>query len=131
MVKTGRCILEPTPAVLVVEDQDVSRRALSLLLKLNGYTTAAAGSAEEALRMFRQDRWPAIALVDLDLPGMSGLDLISRLRQLDAGVYAILLTAADDMRVRAALGDITVAYIQKPVNFDHLLALLSQHARAN
>ncbi len=89
--------------VLVVEDESVSRRALAMLLNLNGFTTAAVGSAEEALAIFDHQPWPETALVDLDLPGMSGLDLISRFQALGAKVHTVLLTAAEESRVRPAL----------------------------
>ncbi|HWE01702.1 MAG TPA: response regulator [Tepidisphaeraceae bacterium] len=118
-----------TPSILVVEDEGATRHALSLLLRMNGYSTAAVSSAEEALDAFRGGPWPAFALVDLDLPGMNGLDLISRLHALTGDIYPILLTAADEARVRATLRGQQVVYMQKPVDFERLLSLLKAQSQ--
>jgi two-component system C4-dicarboxylate transport response regulator DctD len=111
-------------SVLVVEDEGSTRHALALLLRLNGYSTAAVSSAEEALQVLLAEGWPSFALVDLDLPGMNGLELIGRLHDLHEEVYPILITAADEMRVKAALHGQHVTYFQKPVDFDRLLSFL-------
>jgi CheY-like chemotaxis protein len=121
----------PAAAVLVVEDENTTRHALSLLLRLSGYRTAAFSSGEEALRTLGQGWHADFALVDLDLPGMNGIDVIRKLRQLDDGIYAVLLTAADVDRVAKVLAGGMVAYLQKPVNFQELLALLHEHRRAH
>jgi two-component system CheB/CheR fusion protein len=126
MTQVGRHS-ERSPAILVVEDQDVSRRALTVLLRSHGYVTAAAGSAEEALSMIGNEPCPAIALVDLELPGMSGLEFIGRMRQLHPDMFTVLLTAVDVDSVRAAFGGYAVVYMQKPVNFERLLGMLHSH----
>lgn len=113
-------------AVLVVEDERVSRRALKALLAASGYPTEAVESGEEALRFVRKGHVPSIALVDLDLPGMNGLDLIARLEQLDPSVYPVLITAAGGDALAALLEERGVAYVRKPVDFDYLLSLISE-----
>src|SRR3954471_10758494 len=69
------------PAILIVEDDRISRKALALLLSRSGYGVEAVGSAEDALHLADdltgEGRMPRVALVDVDLPGMSGLDLIA------------------------------------------------------
>src|SRR6476661_3487946 len=77
-------------AVLIVEDERVARRALTTLLASYGFETAAAASAEEALALVSrlQDHSQdhsrrRVALVDFNLPGMNGIEFISRLEQLD------------------------------------------------
>ena len=118
------------PQVLLVEDERVSRRALAALLSASGYPTQAAATAEEALQLLNGTALPQIALVDFNLPGMSGLDLIERLEQLDPGVFAVLITAQGGERLLDSLRDRRVAYMQKPINFDRLLSMLAegQHA---
>jgi two-component system C4-dicarboxylate transport response regulator DctD len=118
------------PQVLLVEDERVSRRALAALLAASGYQTEAVASAEEALSVLGEDgNLPRIALVDLNLPGMSGLDLIERLEQLDPDVYPVLITAQGGETLRAHLRDRGVGYLQKPVNFDRLLVMLAERQR--
>jgi CheY-like chemotaxis protein len=114
-------------AVLIVEDERVSRRALASLLDASGYATEAVGSAEEALRLLKSGHVPRIALVDFELPGMNGLDLIKRMEQLDPTVFPILITAvaADALRGRLGGSGRRVAYLRKPVDFDRLLDLMN------
>ncbi len=111
--------------VLIVEDERVSRKALALLLTACGYQTVAAGSAEEALRLLALDDTVDIALLDVDLPGMSGLELAERLEVSRPGTFTVLITAAEGDRIRAFLRDHPVAYLRKPLDFHHLLDLLN------
>jgi len=111
--------------VLVVEDDRVSRRILTELLKQNGYPTECVASAEDALRSLESHPAPRIALVDLDLPGMNGMELIDRLGKLDPSTIPVLVTATDELSLAAALHGRPVTYVRKPVDFKRLLLLLS------
>ena len=112
--------------VLIVEDEHVARRALGSLLKASGYCTSAAGSAEEALRLLEdQPTPPRVALVDLNLPGMNGIDFIGRLEQLAPSVHAVLMTGAGDEPLAAALRERHVEYVRKPLDFSRLLTLIN------
>jgi CheY-like chemotaxis protein len=111
-------------SVLVVEDEMVSRTAMALLLRASGYTPVIAASAEEALRLLNNGPMPRIALVDLDLPGMNGVDLIRELRT-RGKISALLVTAASRDKVEA-LTKGTVPLLRKPVDFRHLLSLLAE-----
>lgn len=119
----------PKPAscgsVLIVEDEGVSRRALAMLLTSCGYLTSSAASAEEALRMIKARNAPSIAVVDLDLPGMNGLDLIARLKAMNPNLYPVLITGADCDRLDSMLKNRPVACLRKPVHFEQLLNLLN------
>ena len=70
-----------TKDVLIVEDEQSSRRALSLLLCSCGFRPKTFRTAEEALMWLSAGEHPAIALVDLDLPGIDGIELIEKLAQ--------------------------------------------------
>ena len=126
---------DPSPAgevdVLIVEDERVARKALSSLLAASGYKAEAVGSAEEALRLVKQGPLPVIAVVDLNLPGMNGLDLIRRLEQLDPSVFPILITSAGPEVVRSDSVGRDVAYVQKPVDFNYLLSLMHERPMRN
>src|SRR5437773_10955322 len=111
--------------VLVVEDEDVSRRALVALLAMSGYPSRAVPSAEEALAAASKGDLPDVAVVDLDLPGMNGAKLIERLRRAKPGLKAVLLTAADPERVSFATGGQKVNQLRKPIDFNELLAFLA------
>jgi CheY-like chemotaxis protein len=117
------------PNVLIVEDERVSRRALTALMSASGYVTEAAGSAEEALDVMRAEGvHPDIALVDLDLPGMNGLELIGQLTRLEPSVFPVLITAANGEKLAERLAEQGVAYLRKPLDFSRLLTLLNAKA---
>lgn len=116
---------EPRPNVLIVEDEQVSRRALTALMAASGYATEAAGSAEEALDAVRTEGvHPDIALVDLDLPGMNGLELIEQLTRMEPSVFPVLITAVNGESLASHLREQGVAYLRKPLDFSRLLSLL-------
>ncbi|WP_217913110.1 response regulator transcription factor [Miltoncostaea marina] len=72
------------PSVLVVEDDAPTRVFLSQNLVADRFAPVSATSAEEAIEMLARSR-PDVAVVDVGLPGLSGLDLVSRIR--DGGAH--------------------------------------------
>src|SRR5262245_37232506 len=77
--------------VLVVDDDSQLLRTLADILRMRGYDPRVAKSGREGLQS-AQDATPAIALVDLQLPDMSGMDVIGRLRALSESVEVVVLT---------------------------------------
>jgi two-component system response regulator FlrC len=110
--------------VLIVEDECVSRKALATLLASSGYEAEAVESAEEALQVVNLGPPPEIALIDLDLPGMNGMELISQLKRERPSVKSILITAVDRERLDPVLRRYGVTHIRKPIEFGDLLQLL-------
>ena len=112
-------------SVLVIEDERVSRRALTMLLSRNGYPTEAVATGEEAMRLIKRGgQRPEILLVDLDLPGMNGLDLIAQVAVIDPSATAIMITASGDDSIAGKLSRLGAAYLRKPLDFDALMLLL-------
>ena len=115
--------------ILIVEDESVSRRALVSLLQSSGYDTLDAASAEEALELVRKEGLPDVALVDLNLPGMNGLEFIRELEKNDSHVYSVLVTAAEPETVASTQPPTTPdKYFRKPLQFEDLLGLLGSKA---
>jgi len=112
-------------AVLIVEDETVSRNALRKLLTASGYRAAAFESAEDALRAMTAGDMPPVALIDVDLPGMSGLDLATRLEELRPDMIKVLITAASGDRIDNFRKNHEIHYIRKPLDFRRLLRLLA------
>ena len=110
--------------VLIVEDEAMSRRALQQLLRLNGYATCAAGSAEEAMRLVDQQGPPTVALVDINLPGMSGVEFVKKVHRRFPNLSCVFMTANDEAneeRIRAGHREPT---LRKPFDVPTLLTLI-------
>jgi DNA-binding response OmpR family regulator len=107
--------------ILVVDDDALLRRSLSLQLEQVGYRASTAASAEDALALARRDR-PDLVLLDVGLPGMDGLDALRQFQQND-DIPVIFVTARRrelDTILGLELG--ADGYITKPFNPDVLLA---------
>ena len=115
-------------SVLIGEDEGVSRNALRKLLAASGYHAAAFECAEDALRAMAEADMPPVALIDVDLPGMSGLDFATRLEQIRPDMVKVLITAAAGDRIDNFRRDHEVHYIRKPLDFHRLLRLLDDRA---
>jgi PAS domain S-box-containing protein len=115
---------EPLP-VLVVDDDSVLIRTLADILRMHGYAPATAETATRGLQLAKQ-RAPALAVVDLRLPDMDGMELASRLHELSELTEVVVLTgnASVDSAI-AALREHSMDYLVKPVNVDRLLQVAS------
>ncbi len=85
--------------VILVEDDAGLRGALERVLRAAGFESQSYASAEAALADHRLE-WADCLVVDLNLPAMSGLDLVDRIRQHGVTVPTVLITAHDEPRVR-------------------------------
>jgi len=106
----------PAPRVLIVEDEAVILRLLEVNFRLAGFEVETAARGEEALAKAAADP-PDVAILDIMLPGLSGIEVCQRLRAAPetADVPVIMLSARtqDEERERSyALG--VVAYVTKP-----------------
>jgi putative two-component system response regulator len=113
-------------AVLIVDDEAIIRRMLSQALSGAGYTCLEAGNAEEALTRFRSDLVD-VALLDINMPGRSGTQLLNDVISEYPDVAIIMVTAVSDNEVcidcmRRGAYD----YIIKPFNPRELLVRVSQ-----
>ena len=82
----------PTPAVLVVDDEPVIRDTLCEFLQQEGYEVAAAGTGEQALAEAAKRPFD-LALCDINLPGLDGIEVLERLRATSPDTFVILITA--------------------------------------
>src|ERR1700733_1510254 len=100
--------------ILVVEDDDSMREAIATLLSLSGYRTLLFASAEAMLAEDVIDR-PLCVVSDLNLPAMSGLDLLIELRRRSWPTPVIIITAFDSPSTRQeAMRPGAAAYMAKP-----------------
>jgi len=107
------------PKVLLAEDHDDTRDALSMLLELQGYEVLAARDGEEALRVALQVA-PDVVITDYDMPKLDGAGLARQLRALSHPVGSIpilVLTALNQSMITQAMEAGANAYVSKPVDF--------------
>jgi two-component system, OmpR family, KDP operon response regulator KdpE len=118
----------PVPVILCVDDDEQILRALIANLRARKYEVLAASTGEEALRL-ASERHPDAVILDLGLPGMSGIDVIYGLRGWTA-VPILVLSARDgeDDKI-AALDAGADDYISKPFGMGELLARLRASLR--
>jgi FixJ family two-component response regulator len=112
------------PRISVVDDDESMREAVSGLMKSLGYMAQAFASAEEFLKS-RQVPRTSCLIADVQMPGMTGLELHRRLVALGKSIPTILITAYPDDTVRErALGDGVLCYLSKPFDENDLLACI-------
>jgi len=118
--------------VVLVEDDAAVRRSLALLLQLHGYATAEFESAEAFLAESPPLDRPACALVDIRLPGMSGLALQARMERDQRGPPVLLMTAqGDENLARTALLQGAVDFLEKPIDETALLNAVAAGLRSD
>jgi two-component system, response regulator PdtaR len=100
--------------LLLVDDDPALLDLLSTVLRHAGYDTVHAGSAEEALPIAKQED-PDLALLDVNLPGMSGLDLAARLTEETAVPFMFLSVLNTAETVKRATAHGAVGYLVKPI----------------
>ena len=118
----------PTPEQIIylVDDDEALRDSLAWLLESQGFKVAAFASAEDFLKAWRPE-FNGCLLLDVRMPGMSGLELHERLRAQYSTLPIIFITGHGDVPMAvAALKKGAVDFIEKPFNDTELLRLVSQ-----
>lgn len=112
------------PRVLIVDDDEAIRQLLAMALGAAGWTVRAAATGAQALAAAR-DRAPDVAVLDVMLPDIDGLELLRRLRADIPGLPVLLLTARDGAADRrAGLRAGADGYVTKPFALDQVIARL-------
>ena len=106
--------------ILIVDDEDIVRQSLYHWFEEEGYEVECAEDGETALKMFEKGKYE-LMLVDMKMPGMSGLDLLTKIKEIDDEVIFILITAfASVPTAIRALKDGAFDYITKPIDPEEL-----------
>ncbi|MEE8404257.1 MAG: sigma-54 dependent transcriptional regulator [candidate division Zixibacteria bacterium] len=118
--------------ILIVDDEESQRELLKGYLSKNGYEVTLAGDGEEALAVYRNIFAP-LALVDLKMPKMNGLELLVELKQINPFIQVIMLTAFGSVETAvAAMKAGATDYLTKPINdLEELLLKLNRASQQN
>jgi two-component system response regulator RegA len=119
---TPQLVVSDAPSILIVDDDRTLRERLAAACRARGLDARTAGDYDEARTMAQADP-PELAVVDLRMPGRSGLELIRELKTIDPETKIVVLTAygsiastIDAMKLGA------IYYLQKPADADDVLA---------
>lgn len=108
------------PLILLIDDDDSLRRVMEYGLVEAGYRVHAAKSGEDGMALFEKEA-PAVVLTDITMPGMSGMDVLKKVRGHDPGIPVILITAYGTIESAvSAMKEGAFDYITKPVSRDEL-----------
>jgi PAS domain S-box-containing protein len=111
--------------LLLVEDEPGVRKAMRMLLEIEGYEVATAATAEEALARLREEKF-ALLVTDYHLEGgRTGTQVIAAARDIHGPMFdAVLVTGDTSSAVREMQGDAHLRITSKPINSDELLAMI-------
>lgn len=116
-------------SILVVDDNAVNAKLLKVVLEREGYDVSTASDAESALEFLSTSR-PRLILMDVQMPGINGLELTRRLKAdpVYEGIFIVAVTAnamkGDAEQARAAGCD---DYITKPIDLESFLATVARY----
>ena len=112
--------------ILIVDDDDMVRLALSENMKDGGFYPIEASNGLEAIDIFKKEK-PASVLLDLKMPGMDGMQTMRKLKEIDPDIPVIINTAYGD--IQTAVNAIKLGaydFVVKPPDFDRLILTLKR-----
>ncbi len=118
--------MAPKTKILLIDDEDLLREGCKRLLEMAGYDVSSSAFPEEGLRWARSEAFD-IAIVDFRMPGMTGIELIEKLRRVAPSIDIVMMTgyASIEMAVEAMKTG-AQDYIAKPFEADQMLETVSR-----
>ncbi|MEZ6963612.1 MULTISPECIES: sigma-54-dependent transcriptional regulator [unclassified Aeromonas] len=115
----------PANVLLVDDDEDVLE-SYCHLLRLSGYQPKATTSPHEALELLAS-QWPGVVVSDIYMPAMNGMELLTRVHEIDAEIPVIMITGHGDIPLAVkAVKQGAFDFLEKPLNPQALLGLLER-----
>lgn len=115
-----------TSKILVIDDERPTLKMLKLFLDVYGYETFTAENGDEGLAIFDEHRMP-IVMTDIKMPGMDGLEVLKRIKEIAPKTEVIIMTGHGDMDLAIeALGLDATDFINKPIGQSNLYSALKR-----
>jgi two-component system, NtrC family, nitrogen regulation response regulator NtrX len=109
------------PRILVVDDEPAIRDTMRMILEYDGYEVLLAGSGQEGLTMAERDS-PDLVFLDIKMPGLDGLEVLSRLRGTNEGLPVVIVSAHGSTTTALEAGRLgAFRFIEKPLSKDYVL----------
>jgi two-component system nitrogen regulation response regulator GlnG len=116
--------------ILVADDEESMRWVLSKALRKKGFTVDLAKDGDEALALIQADVYD-LAILDIKMPGISGLDLLDKVREMKSDLLMVIMTAEASMKNAVeAMKRGAYDYITKPFDLDVIDAIVEKVSRA-
>jgi DNA-binding NtrC family response regulator len=110
--------------ILVVDDEQLIRWSIEQNLKKQGYDVTTAENGEDALKLVREEP-PDLILLDIQMPGISGLEVLEKVKEIDEDIVVIMVTAQGGLETAVnAMRLGAYDYINKPFNFDEMAIVI-------
>ncbi len=116
--------MQPEPVIYVIDDDDAVRQSLEFLLRTAGFTVRSFESAKAFLEITQELRFGCI-ITDVRMPGISGIDLLRRVKELGVDIPVIVITGHGEISLAVEAMKIGAAdFLEKPFDDDQLLGAL-------
>jgi DNA-binding NtrC family response regulator len=110
--------------ILVVDDEQLIRWSIEQNLKKQGYDVTTAENGEDALKLVREEP-PDLILLDIQMPGISGLEVLEKVKEIDEDIVVIMVTAQGGLETAVnAMRLGAYDYVNKPFNFDEMAIVI-------
>lgn len=114
--------------ILVAEDEAELREILKVTLEQQGYRAILASDGNEAIKRIEKKSFQ-MALIDIKMPGVSGRELVSKIKQINPRVPIVIITGSPDFEEEMSLKKQTFDYIYKPFRLNELVKIIKRALR--
>ncbi len=112
--------------VLLIDDEEGIRKVMSIALRDAGYAVSIAESGEQGLEIFRREL-PALVLTDIKMPGMDGIEVLRRIKELETDSEVIIITGHGEMELAISALQLEASdFITKPIHDEALFVALKR-----
>src|SRR6202165_2685508 len=121
--------MQPEPIIYVIDDDDAVRQSLEFLLRTAGHTVRGFESAKAFLEILPELRSGCI-ITDVRMPDITGIDLLRRVKELDADIPVIMITGHGDISLAVEAMKLgAVDFLEKPFDDDRLIGMIEAAIR--
>jgi DNA-binding NtrC family response regulator len=118
--------MKKKPIILVVDDEKIVLELFRRILKKKEYTVLTANNDKEALELVEKEK-PDLVILDLQLPGISGIEVLRRIKKIDENIEVIVITGYGTKKtVKTAMKLGAYDYITKPLDINYLSSLIKK-----